>query len=139
ARVFRDVQRQRPVGTEEAGEPLLERGRLAVARFARRQGRRREGNRSLLRQAHRLIRRAQGFPELRPVGEEIFDSPQGLEEVELPGRPCERLEQRYTSWRAAIRGGHRLISPRRSDTRTSSVNSRNAVAPCSSSRSATVR
>jgi len=59
--------------------------------------------------------------QTRPVGEQTFDTPQGLEESKFQA-PRERREQTYTSCRAAIRGGHRLISPRRSDTRTSSVN-----------------
>ena len=67
------------------------------------------------------------------------------------GARASAANRRYTSCRAAIRGGHRLISPRRSDTRTSSVNvfidarraktcsstvpSRNALAPANAASS----
>src|SRR5262245_43649675 len=122
ARVLREMERQRAVRPEETEEPLLEPGRPLPVRLERRERRRRERDRGLLRQADRLIAGPQGLAQSRPVREQILDAAQRLEEVELPGRPRQRREQRYTICRAAIRGGHRLISPRLSDTRTSSVN-----------------
>jgi hypothetical protein len=94
ARVLGDVERQRPVGAEESEESLLEPRRPAVARFARRQGRRREGHGRLLREAHRLVPGTQSPPELRLVGEQAFDAPERLKEIERPGRPRESGEQR---------------------------------------------
>src|SRR5262245_50171781 len=153
ARVLRHVQRQRPVGAEQAEEPLLQ-ARPGPLLLERRQGRGRERDRRLLRDADRLVRRAQRLAQTRPVGEQAFDAAQGLEEIEIPGRPRQRREEPYTSCRAAIRGGHRLISPRRSDTSTSSVNvfidarraktcsstvpSRNALAPANGASSTVI-
>src|SRR6185503_5860403 len=95
ARVLGDVERQRSVGAEEAEESLLEPRRpAAVVRLTRRQGRRREGHGRLLREAYRLVPGTQRLPELRLVGEQAFDSPERLGEIERPGRPRERVEQR---------------------------------------------
>src|SRR5206468_8916998 len=113
------------------------------------------GHRDLLRQAYGLVVRAQRRPQPRPVGEGALDPPQRLEEIERPGLARERVEQRYASCRVPIRGGHLLISPRLSDTSTSSVNvfieasrpnscsstaaSRNALAPANIVSSTVVR
>ena len=92
AYVLRHVQRQRPVGAEQAEEPLLE-ARPGPLLLERRQSRGGERNRRLLRDADRLVRRPQRLAQTRPVGEQAFDAPQGLEEIEIPGRPRQRREE----------------------------------------------
>ena len=79
--------------------------------------------RGLLRQAHRLVRRAERHPQPGPLGRDTPSMRRSAwKKSNDHGARASAANRARRAVATAIRGGHRLTSPRVSDTSTSSVN-----------------
>jgi len=94
ANVLRQVERQRPIGPQQAEETLLEPRPPAVMWLEGRQCRRGKGNRRFLGEPDWLVGGTDGLTQSRPLGVEALDPAQGLEEIERPGLAREGVEER---------------------------------------------
>ena len=98
ARVFGQVQRQRPVRPEQpeevSGQAI---GPATAPGTIRGQGGRRETHGGLLTQPDRIVRRAYGFAEPLFITIGVLQPPQGLVEPKLVGLPLESGNELY-SW-----------------------------------------
>jgi hypothetical protein len=123
ARVFRDVDRQRAVRTEQAEQVDVQpRRTAAAARLERGQRRRRERQIRILAETHRLVGRPPGVAPARLRVVHALETPQRLVEVVAVGCVRQRREERQSVGLAPHCGTHRLISPRPSVRSAVSVN-----------------
>jgi len=105
ARVFRQVQRQRPVRPEQAEEAHVQfRRRLVGGGREARQARRRERERGLLSEPHGFVGRAQRAADARTLRIEALQLPHQMQEVVRVGLAFERGEQRFRGARGSRHG-----------------------------------
>src|SRR5262245_10678758 len=119
--VFGDMQRHRPVGSEQAEQSDLESGSLPIVGLERRQRRGRKRQIRILPEPNRLI---DGTKRLAPTRASVVQTLQPSErlvEVVPIRRLGKRREKRYSVVLAPHCCSHRLIS-RFSDRKTVSVN-----------------
>ena len=121
-RVFREMKRERAVGSEQPEQPDLQpRGTPVDPVFQRRQRRGGEGQLRILSEPHPLVNRPQRFAPPRLGVVQAFQPPQCLIEIEAVRRRRQFGEEGYSVGFAPGCGTHRLISPRLTDRRIVSV------------------
>jgi hypothetical protein len=123
ARVLREVQRQRAVRPQQAGEmdrqprPALRRGRREAAQRARL-----ETQRGILAEAHGFVARPQRRANAGLAGIRVLQQPQRLHEIHADGAFGQPALHVYRVAHAPSRAGQRMMVPRATVRTTVSVN-----------------